>query len=62
MAASHAAAVVLALDGESANTHSPALDALSIVSIVFGYLLIIGLWYFVFRGKARARRRKRDPR
>jgi hypothetical protein len=56
------AAVVLALDGESVNAHNPALDVLSIVSIVFGYVLIFCLWYFVFRGKARAKRRKGDPR
>jgi hypothetical protein len=30
----------------------------SVVSIVFGYLLLAALWYFVFRGKAREKRRK----
>jgi hypothetical protein len=33
---------------------------ISLVSIVLGYLLIAGLWYFVFRDKAR-KRRKRGP-
>jgi hypothetical protein len=51
-------AVPLALDGESVNAKDPSLAVISIVSIVFGYLLLAGLWYFVFSGKARARRRK----
>ena len=51
-------AVPLALDGESVNAKNPALAVISIVSIVFGYLLLAGLWYFVFSGKARARLRK----
>jgi hypothetical protein len=51
-------AVPLALDGESVNAKNTALAVISIVSIVFGYLLLAGLWYFVFSGKARARRRK----
>jgi hypothetical protein len=52
--------VPLALDGESANQGSTGLAAISVASMIFGYLVIAGLWYFVFRDKARARRRERD--
>ena len=48
----------LALDGESATNNDTALAAISIVSIVFGYLLLAGLWYFVFRDKSRAKRKR----
>jgi hypothetical protein len=33
----------------------------SLVSIVSGYLLLVALWYFVFRDKTRAKRKKRSP-
>lgn len=54
----HLTALILALDGESANANNTGLAAISIVSIVSGYLLLAGLWYFVFSNKARARREK----
>jgi hypothetical protein len=47
-----------ALDGESATPHNTALDVVALVSMVGGYLLLAALWYFVFRGKARAKRRR----
>jgi hypothetical protein len=50
--------VPLALDGESANTGNTAIGVISVVSIVSGYLLLAALWFFVFRGKAREKRRK----
>jgi hypothetical protein len=50
----------VALGGESAGRESTGLAVISLVSIVLGYLLIAGLWYFVFREKAR-RRRGRGP-
>ncbi len=50
----------LALDGESAGNNSTGLAVISLASMVGGYLLIAGLWWFVFRDKARARRRERD--
>ena len=53
-------ALPFALDGESANRSNVGLAVISVVSMVFGYLLIAGLWFFVFRDKARARRRERD--
>ena len=50
----------VALDGESANQSNTGLAVISVASMVFGYLVIAGLWHFVFRDKARARRRERD--
>jgi hypothetical protein len=42
----------LALDGESVNNNNTAIAAVSLVSIVGGFLLLGALWYFVFRAKA----------
>jgi hypothetical protein len=50
----------VALGGESTGHESIGLAVISLVSIVLGYLVIAGLWYFVFREKARGRR-KRGP-
>jgi hypothetical protein len=50
-----------ALDGESAGTSSTGLAAISIVSMIFGWLLVAGLWFFVFSAKARQRRGEKDP-
>ena len=52
-------ALPLALDGESAVGDNTGIAVISIVSMVFGYVLLAALWYFVFRDKARSRR-KRD--
>jgi hypothetical protein len=54
----HIATLVLALDGESAGASNTGLAIISLASMVFGYLLLAGLWYFVFSEKARTRRRK----
>jgi hypothetical protein len=54
-------AVALALDGESAISGSTGLAIISIVSIVFGYVLLACLWHFVFSAKARRRRGEKDP-
>ena len=51
-------AVPFALDGEAATNSNTALAVISVVSMVFGYLLLFALWYFVFREKARTKRRK----
>jgi hypothetical protein len=51
----------LALDGESAVGNNTAIAVITVVSIVFGYLLIAGLWYFVFRDSSRARRKRDGP-
>lgn len=50
----------LALDGESAANGNTELAVLSLVTMVFGYLLLAALWYFVFSARARRRREKRD--
>jgi hypothetical protein len=50
--------LLLALDGESASGNSTGIAVISLVSIVFGYLLLAALWYFVFRDKAREKRKK----
>lgn len=49
----------LALDGESVNNNNSAIAALSLVSIVAGFLLLGALWYFVFRKKAQDKRKDR---
>jgi hypothetical protein len=50
----------LALDGESVtNNNTTAIAAVSLVSIVGGFLLLGALWYFVFREKAQDKRK--DP-
>jgi hypothetical protein len=54
-------ALPIALDGESANNNNTAIAVISVISIAFGYLLLAALWYFVFREKAHAKRRKGRP-
>jgi hypothetical protein len=49
--------VPVALGGEAVNGNNTALGVLSVVSVVFGFLLIAALWFFVFREKARSKRR-----
>lgn len=51
----------VALGGESTGGESTGLAVISLVSIVLGYLLIAGLWYFVFSARARRRRGKDGP-
>ena len=47
----------LALDGESVTGGNEALAIISVVSIASGYIFLAALWYFVFREKAREKRR-----
>jgi hypothetical protein len=62
MASAHAVlALTLALDGESSVADNTGLAVISIVSIVFGYVLLACLWHFVFSAKARRKRGERDP-
>jgi hypothetical protein len=49
--------VPLALDGESITGDNEAIAIISVVSIASGYILLAALWYFVFREKAREKRR-----
>jgi hypothetical protein len=53
-------ALPLALDGESASANNTGIAVISVVSMASGYILLFALWYFVFREKARSKRRK-DP-
>jgi hypothetical protein len=54
-------ALPVALDGESVGANSTAVGAISVASVIAGYLLLAALWYFVFRKKARDRRDRRSP-
>ncbi|MBA3808394.1 MAG: hypothetical protein H0X28_08380 [Solirubrobacterales bacterium] len=56
------ATLPLALDGESVTSSNTALAVISVVSMVFGYLLLAALWYFVFSARARERRDKPNKR
>jgi len=49
--------VPVALDGESVAAGNTGLAVISVVSVVFGYVLLAALWYFVFRKDARAKRK-----
>ncbi len=51
-----------ALDGESANQSNTALAVVSVVSMLFGYVLLALLWHFVFSKKARSKRERDPPR
>lgn len=48
----------LALDGEAETANNTGLGILSVVSIALTYVGLFALWFFVFRGKARAKRDK----
>ena len=61
LAAAALLAPLLALDGEAASGNNTMLGLISVVSIVFGWLLLAALWHFVFSAKARRRRGEKDP-
>jgi hypothetical protein len=48
----------VALDGESVTGNNTAIAVITVASIAFGYVLLAALWYFVFRDKAREKRKK----
>jgi hypothetical protein len=52
--------VPFALDGESALSGNTGVAIISVLSIVFGYVLLAALWHFVFSRSAR-RKRGEDP-
>jgi hypothetical protein len=52
------ALLILALDGESVTSGNTGLAIISLVSMVSGYVLLAALWWFVFREKARTKRKK----
>ncbi len=42
-------AVLVALDGDSIVGNNAAIALVALASMVLGYLVLAGLWYFVFR-------------
>jgi hypothetical protein len=48
----------MALDGEAETSGSTGLGIVSVVSIGLTYIALFALWFFVFRGKARSKRKK----
>jgi hypothetical protein len=42
-------AVPVGLDGDSLAGNSAAIAGLALASMIIGYVLLAGLWYFVFR-------------
>jgi hypothetical protein len=55
------AALTIALDGESGLAGNTGVAVISVVSIVFGYVLLACLWHFVFSARARRKRGEKDP-
>ncbi len=49
----------LALDGESVSGNNAAIAAISLVSIIGGYVMLAMLWHFVFRDRGEDRRKDR---
>ncbi|HLH13519.1 MAG TPA: hypothetical protein VKV16_01920 [Solirubrobacteraceae bacterium] len=56
-----ALALPVALDGEAEGANSTDLGIVSVVSIAVGYVVLFALWWFVFRDRAKARRKKGGP-
>jgi hypothetical protein len=54
------ASLPMALGGEAETSSNTGLGIISVVSIGLGYVGLFALWLFVFRDKARAKRKK-DP-
>lgn len=48
-----ALALPLALDGESATGNSTGIAIVAAVSLVSGYVLLAGIWWFFFRDKSK---------
>lgn len=49
----------IALDGESVSANNAAIAAVSLVSIIGGYVMLAMLWHFVFRDRGRGKRKDR---
>ena len=61
MSSLHAAFTApVALDGDSALGNNAAIAILGLISMIGGYLLLAGLWYFVFRRKPHEREAERE--
>ncbi len=59
--ASLISSVPLALDGESVTGNNTGIAIIAVVSMACGYVLLFALWYFVFREKARSKRKGDSP-
>ena len=58
-----ALALPLALNGDSVSHDSgTGLAVIALVSMVSGYLLLAAIWWFFFRDRSRARRRRHRGR
>lgn len=53
-----AVSLPIALDGEAETSNNTGLGIVSVVSIGLTYVGLFALWFFVFRGKSRAKRNK----
>jgi hypothetical protein len=54
------ASLPMALDGEAESVNSTGLGIVSVASIGLTYIGLFALWFFVFRGKSRSKRKKDD--
>jgi peptidoglycan/LPS O-acetylase OafA/YrhL len=54
-------ALPLALDGEAVSANNTGIAVLAAVSMLACYIGLAALWYFVFRDKARGKRKKGSP-
>ncbi len=48
----------IALDGEAETSGNAGLGVVSVISIGLTYVALFALWFFVFRGKSREKRKK----
>jgi hypothetical protein len=53
--------IPLALDGEAVTANNTGIAVLAAISMVCCYVGLAALWYFVFRDKSRAKRKKDLP-
>jgi hypothetical protein len=52
-------ALPMALGGEAETSGSTGLGIISVASIALGYVGLFALWFFVFRDRSRAKRKRR---
>jgi hypothetical protein len=53
------ATLPMALGGEAETSNNTGIGIISVVSIALGYVGLFALWFFVFRDRTRAKRKKR---
>jgi hypothetical protein len=52
------ATLPMALGGEAETSNNTGLGIISLASIALGYVGLFALWFFVFRDRARSKRKK----